>query len=402
MSKFYIQTFGCKLNQFDAEKIREGLMLSGFFETDNPEEADIILINSCGVTAKAEKEGFYTLRKLSRKNPEAKKYFIGCFIKPQKNENTVFLKGKDKFSIEEMQSLPDFPHSQKEHARPLVYIQNGCDLKCAYCIVPKFRGKSVSVPEEKIFEQIEYFISLGKKEAVLTGIHLGLWGHDFMPKKTILSLLEQIEERFFGKIKIRISSLDSNEIDDELIKFFANSEIIQPHFHIPLQSGSDKILRLMRRRYSANQFAKTVEKLKEKVEDCCVGADVIVGFPGEGDKEFTETYEFIESIPLDYLHVFPFSPREGTEAFNMEGQVDESAKKERVKILRELSDKKREKFAEKFLGKTRKGIAIYPNLILTDNYLQVEIKDKVAPSKEYSVKVERIISPTKLSGSVID
>ncbi len=401
MSKFFIKTFGCKLNQFDSEKIREGLTLSGFFETDNVLEADIIVINSCGVTNKAEKEAFYTLRNIIRKNPEAKKYFIGCFVKPEDYENTEFLKGKDKFNIPELKSLPFFPSNQQKHARPLIYIQNGCDLRCAYCIVPKFRGKSVSVEIDKVLEQIGFFLKHGKKEVVLTGIHLGLWGHDFNPKKTILDLLIEIEKRFEGRVKIRISSLDSNEIDDYLIDFFANSSIIQPHFHIPLQSGSDKILRLMRRRYTVKQFEQTVSKIKEKVKDVCIGADVITGFPNETDKDFEDTYKFIESIPLDYLHVFPFSQRVGTEAYNMENQVKEEVKKERVKALRELSDNKREKFAKGFLGKIREGIAIYPNLILTDNYIQVQVEEKLIPSKEYKVKLKETLSPTKGRGEVV-
>ena len=401
MSKFFIKTFGCKLNQFDSEKIREGLTLSGFFETDNVLEADIIVINSCGVTNKAEKEAFYTLRNIIRKNPEAKKYFIGCFVKPEDYENTEFLKGKDKFNIPELKSLPFFPSNQQKHARPLIYIQNGCDLRCAYCIVPKFRGKSVSVEIDKVLEQIGFFLKHGKKEVVLTGIHLGLWGHDFTPKKTILDLLIEVEKRFEGRVKIRISSLDSNEIDDYLIDFFANSSIIQPHFHIPLQSGSDKILRLMRRRYTVKQFEQTVSKIKEKVKDVCIGADVIAGFPNETDKDFEDTYKFIESIPLDYLHVFPFSQRVGTEAYNMENQVKEEVKKERVKALRELSDNKREKFAKGFLGKIREGIAIYPNLILTDNYIQVQVEEKLIPSKEYKVKLKETLSPTKGRGEVV-
>ncbi len=401
MSKFFIKTFGCKLNQFDSEKIREGFTLSGFFETDNVLEADIIVINSCGVTNKAEKEAFYTLRNIIRKNPHAKKYFIGCFVKPEDYENTKFLKGKDKFNIPELKSLPFFPSNQQKHARPLIYIQNGCDLKCAYCIVPKFRGKSVSVEIEKVLEQIGFFIDHGKKEVVLTGIHLGLWGHDFKPKKTILDLLIEVEKRFEGKVKLRISSLDSNEIDDNLIDFFAKSSIIQPHFHIPLQSGSDKILLLMRRRYTVKQFEETVSKIKEKVKDVCIGADVIVGFPGETDKDFNDTYKFIESIPLDYLHVFPFSPRIGTEAYNMDNQVKEEVKKQRVKVLRELSDNKREKFAKSFLGKVREGIAIYPNLILTDNYIQVEVEKGLTPSKEYKVKLKQTLSSTKVRGEVV-
>ncbi len=402
MSKFFIKTFGCKLNQFDSERIREGFILSGFFETDNVLDADIIVINSCGVTGRAEKDAFYTLRNLIRKNPKAKKYFVGCFVNPKDYENTVFLKGENKFNINEIQNLPFFPSSQQHHARPLIYIQNGCDLKCSYCIVPKFRGKSRSVPENRVLEQIEYFIEQGKKEVVLTGIHLGLWGHDFSPKKSIIDLLIEIEKNFAGRVKVRISSLDSNEIGDDLIDFFSISKVIQPHFHIPLQSGSDRILRLMRRRYNTAQFEETVRKIKKSVKDCCIGADIIVGFPGESDEDFENTYNFVKNIPLDYFHVFPFSPREGTEAFYMDNQVEDGIKKDRVNKLRELSDIKRENFVKKFIREIREGVAIYPDLILTDNYIQVETAGKLTSSKEYKVKIIEILSPTKVRGEVIE
>ncbi len=401
MSKFFIKTFGCKLNQFDSERIREGLILNGYFETEDIEQADIIVINSCGVTRKAEKECFYFLRRAKRKNNRAKVYFIGCFTKPDDKTKATFLKGENKFLIQEIEKLPFFPQNQGKHARPLIYIQNGCDLKCSYCIVPKFRGKSRSVASEKVIDQIEHHLKSGKKEVVLTGIHLGLWGHDLTPAITILELLKEIEKKFKNKIKVRISSLDSNEISNELIDFFATSTTVQPHFHIPLQSGSDEILKLMRRRYNKKQFASVVENLKKKVKDCCIGADIIVGFPEETDDRFQETYTFVKSLPIDYLHVFPFSKREGTEAYSMKGQIEERVKKERVKLLRRLSDEKRRRFMENFKNRIRMGIVIHPDLVLTDNYIQVRVEQNLTPSTSVKVKITSIPSTTIAKGTPV-
>jgi len=390
---FFIKTYGCKLNQLDSERIREGLNKAGYEETTDPSLASFAIINSCAVTGKAEKESKYYLRKLSRLNPDAKKYFIGCFTTKENTTETVFLRGKDKFSLTELiDNLTDYPKFQKKHVRPLIEIQNGCNLSCSYCIVPKFRGKSISIDEKTIIEQINMCVSMGKAEVVLTGIHLGTWGQDLIPKKNISDLFDTLEETFANKIKIRVSSLDSNEISDKIIEQFANSKVFVPHFHIPLQSGSFEILKAMQRRYSPRQYLNTVTKMAEKIKDVCIGADVIVGFPGETEKLFLETYEFLKNSPLHYFHVFPFSVREGTKAATMENQVEESVKKERVKVLKSLSDEKKKQFMEKFVNKVREGVVIYPDTCLTDNYIQVKLKTntKLKPSSKVNIKLNNI------------
>ena len=402
---FYVETYGCKLNQLDTERIRDALHASGYTETDDAAVAEIILINSCAVTGNAEKESRYRLRRLQRANPDAKKYFIGCFTETQAVPGTVFLRGRKKFDIPELsEHLPPFPAIQEKHVRPLIHVQNGCDLNCTYCIVPYFRGPSRSIPMEAILKQVNAVIHSGRKEGVLTGIHLGTWGKDLSPGRDFLDLIRFLDERIDNDFKIRISSLDSNEIPDALIEYFGNSNLIQPHFHIPLQSGSAGVLRRMKRRYSPEQFLNVVTKLRKTLPDACLGADVIVGFPGENNDEFKACADFISESPLNYLHVFPFSPRTGTPAATMVNQVPEPVKKERVQQLKQLSDKKKERFIRQFIGAERNGILIYPNLVLTDNYISVHLKGPAAipPGSAVRVKLNSISTDNTVDGHVCE
>ncbi len=398
---FYVETYGCKLNQLDSERIRDGFHAAGYAETQDPALAEIIIINSCAVTGNAEKESRYRLRRLNRMNPDAKKYFIGCFTEEQKLPDTIFLRGSEKFQIPELLSnIPPFPEIQENHVRPLIHIQNGCDLHCSYCIVPHFRGPSRSIGKELVLEQVKAAIQAGRKEGVLTGIHLGTWGKDLRPKQHLMDLLHFIEKHIENNFKIRISSLDSNEIPDSLIDYLKDSEMIRPHFHIPLQSGSAGILKRMKRRYLPEQYQLVVEKLRNALPDACIGADVIVGFPGETEAEYEECFTFVSNSPLDYLHVFPFSPRSGTPAATMPDQLPEALKKERVKRLKGLSDTRRTQFTRRFMGQIRQGILIYPDLVLTDNYISVHLTKpaKVKPGNAVQVQLKEISANHKASG----
>ncbi len=401
---FYIETYGCKLNQLDSERIREACHIAGYTETDDPAVAEMLIINSCAVTGNAEKESRYRLRRLQRANPDAQKYFIGCFTETQNISGTVFLQGKEKFQIPELaEHISPCPEIQKKHVRPLIHIQNGCDLNCTYCIVPYFRGPSRSIEQDVVLHQVKAAIHAGRKEGVLTGIHLGTWGKDLTPKQHFLDLLQFIDENMENEFKIRISSLDSNEIPDALIHYLKNSRIVQPHFHIPLQSGSSNVLKRMKRRYSPDQFLTVVEKLRKALPEACLGADVIVGFPGETEKEFEECFNFISRTPLDYLHVFPFSPRTGTPAQTMPDQVPNTLKKERVKNLKTFSDNRRKQFARQFNGETRTGILIYPDLVLTDNYISVHLETitEILPGSEVRVKLTQITPQGSVHGTLV-
>ncbi len=401
---FYIETYGCKLNQLDSERLRDAFYSAGYSETDNPAIAEILIINSCAVTGNAEKESRYRLRRLRRINPDAQKYFIGCFTETQTVSDTVFLRGTEKFRIRELSAhIPPYPAVQEKHVRPLIHIQNGCDLNCSYCIVPHFRGPSRSVPKADVLRQIKVAEHAGRKEGVLTGIHLGTWGQDLYPKEHFIDLLQFIEKSIESEFKIRISSLDSNEISKELIFFFRDSKLIQPHFHIPLQSGSSEILKRMKRRYTPDQYRKVIQEINSLLPEACLGADVIVGFPGETERNFEETYRFISGLPLHYLHVFPFSPRSGTPAASMPEQIPDKIKKERVQRLKTLSDRKRKEFSRRFLGKARPGILIYPDLVLTDNYLSVHLENPAPrePGNEVHVKISEVTQKNNVMGVLV-
>jgi len=400
---FFIKTYGCKLNQLDSEKVREGLENAGYEETYDPSVASIIVINSCAVTSNAEKDSKYFLRKLSRLNPDAEKYFIGCFTGKDFAEKTIFLKGKDKFALSQfVENVAHFPKFQKKHVRPLIQIQNGCNLSCSYCIVPSFRGKSISINEKIIVDNINSCVNEHKAEVVLTGIHLGTWGQDYTPKKNISHLFEVLEQNFKGKINIRVSSLDSNEISEKIINQFSNSSVFNPHFHIPLQSGSSSVLKGMKRRYTPSQYLNVVETMRKKMPDACLGADVIVGFPEETDELFEETYDFLKCSPLNYFHVFPFSIREGTAAAEMKNQISAIDKKERVKKLKQLSQDKKTEFMKRFKGKAREGVVIYPDRCLTDNYIQVKLDKptEIKPSMKVMIKLDNV-ADSFMTGSIV-
>ncbi len=384
---FHIETLGCKLNQLDSERIRSAFYNAGYVETDDPSLASVLLVNACSVTANAERESRYRFRRLKRLNPDATCYLVGCFPTSEHREQDE-LPADQKFNIPELaETVADYPDYQKSHVRPLVHIQTGCDLHCSYCIVPAFRGPSRSVPEADVLHQLRLALSAGRKEAVLTGIHIGTWGRDLSPARSLLDLLQYIERELPDSIAIRISSLDSNEISTELAHFVQHADFIRPHFHLPLQSGSASILRSMRRRYTPDQFMSTVTDLRIRIPHACLGADIIVGFPGEEDVLFEETRTLIDQSPLDYLHVFPFSPRPGTPAAELPDQVPPHVRKKRVKILKDMSRNRRRRFAGQFLKTTRTGIVIYPDVVLTDNYISVELEKPCAQPPGDSVQV---------------
>ncbi|MFN3567524.1 MAG: tRNA (N(6)-L-threonylcarbamoyladenosine(37)-C(2))-methylthiotransferase MtaB [Caldimicrobium sp.] len=409
--KFLIKTLGCKVNQVESAFIMEQLTNKGFKHAEGEETADILILNSCAVTERAYKETLKILRNWEAKRPKAI-IVTGCsaqiygeklkeFAKHLEVENFFILGHEQKFSLENyLRGITDkednkfietiskfdkcFPFLIKEfygHSRAFVKIQDGCSNFCSYCIVPYARGPSRSIPEEHVIKQIEIFLKQGYEEIVLTGIHLGAYGADFKPPKKLVHLLFHIEELFskLGKpLNLRLSSLEVNEIDDDFISFAKESKYLCHHFHIPLQSGSNKILKMMNRKYISEEYLEKVNLLASLFPKATFGADVIVGFPGEGEKEFRETYEVIEKSPLNWLHLFPFSPRPGTVAEKLEPKISEKVIKERIKLLKELFETKRKKFLEKNIGEERRTILeeevgeMFKGL--TDNYIFVYFK----------------------------
>ena len=403
MNKFYIITFGCKLNQYDSAAMEEQLLSDSLAKANDYRDADIVVINTCTVTTKADSEARRWIRRVKRDNPGCRLLVTGCYAQ---REPTLLAKipsvdavfsNKEKF---ELHSILSELHSgrkpivrwsdplQEESAsfypikgfsgytRAFVKIQEGCDARCTYCIVPRVRGRPRSLPSRIILEQIELLVAQGYKELVLTGVHIGRWSEEGRGLVQLLQMIEQIERL----PRLRLSSLEPNEVSSELIELVAASHQIVPHFHIPLQSGSDRILRLMGRPYTAAYYRRLLEEIRKSIPRAGIGADVIVGFPGEVAEDFQQSYDLIGSSPLTYLHVFPFSPRPGTAAADKGGVCPQREAHQRTKLLRELSRRKNYQFRLQFRGE------ILPCLIigqkgagrllsaLSDNYLKLEVE----------------------------
>lgn len=377
-NKVLIVTLGCRVNQADSETLAQNYLDEGCEIVRDGGQADICVINTCTVTAKADRQGRNAIRHLRKKYPKAKIIVTGCYANiagdelkkmPEVDEISPILRARLAFRRDESRSLALSPSKgsrlrSNNKTRPQLKIQDGCDRFCAYCIVPYARGRSRSLPPDEIIKSVKYLQTAGYGEIVLTGIHLGGYGRDLSPETSLLELLKKFtryevrgapaRRRVSGgrcDFRVRLSSIDPDEWTPELIAFAASSKWICPHFHIPLQSGDDETLQEMGRRYTTAEYRKLVLDLKSKISNCAIGADVIVGFPGETDAHFERTAEFIEDLPIDYLHVFPYSRRAPTKAAAFKETVSMSEKQKRAKHLTAISEKKREAFYKSFIGK---------------------------------------------------
>ena len=373
--KIAITTLGCKINQFESAAMTEALEQNGYSMVPFSEIADIYVINSCTVTAKTDAESRRLIRRATRMNPEARVVVTGCYAQMSAEEilklpgvNLILGNSEKKDIVGFVQGLSDEPQavvsdislersgegtpleSFAEHTRAFLQVQNGCDARCAYCIVPYARGASRSVALQEALDGMAAFAAKGFQEIVLTGIHLGAYGLDLAPPTDLLGLMARAEEQAPVR-RLRIGSVEPTEVSPELVRFMASSSMVCPHLHLPLQSGSDSVLARMNRGYDTGLFREVVESLFAAIPDVCIGSDVIAGFPAESDEEFEETYRFIESLPLAYLHVFPFSQRPGTPAATMTPQVHSRVIKERAEKLRGLSEKKKHDYAAGFVGR---------------------------------------------------
>ena len=376
MQKIAITTLGCKINQFESAAMAETLSKEeGFSIVPFEDTADIYVINTCTVTSKTDAESRRLVRRASRQNSSAKIVVTGCYAQIAFEELqdmpgiSLILGNSEKKGIAELlRNIGDTPkvlvsditseHDTKGirlesfagHTRAFLQVQNGCDAFCSYCIVPYARGRSRSVLLEEALAGISAFAAQGFREVVLTGIHLGAYGADLTPPLSLPDLLMKAEKERLVE-RIRVGSVEPLEISDAMIAFLAQSDIVCPHLHIPLQSGDDRILAAMNRGYSTRFFRELMEKLVNAIPSICIGTDIITGFPGESDDEFQIGYNFLESLPLAYFHVFPFSLRPGTPAATMEGQIQSGVIKERAKALRKLSEDKKKIYYRSFIGK---------------------------------------------------
>lgn len=376
MSLVAIHTLGCKLNFSESSTIVRQLEKNGFTRVDFTEKADIYIINTCSVTDNADKKCRNTVKGVLKQNPNAYVVVIGCYaqLKPKEISNIpgvdMVLGAAEKFNmIEHLHSLQketkaivhnkniketqDFvpAYSMGDRTRSFLKVQDGCDYFCSFCTIPLARGKSRNVSIQETVAKAKEVASKNIKEIVLTGVNIGDFGAIQDYNETFYDLLVELD-KVEGIDRFRISSIEPNLLSDEIIDFVAQSNKIVPHFHIPLQSGNDEILTKMRRKYLSSLYEERISRIKSKMPNCCVGVDVIVGFPGESEEHFLSTYDFINSLDVSYLHVFPYSERNNTTAKKLPYKVSKSEKTDRAQRLRILSAKKKRYFYESQISKT--------------------------------------------------
>jgi len=404
-----LHTLGCKLNFSETSTLGRLLENDGFIKKDFDEVADVYIINTCSVTDNADKECRLLVRRIQKKAPDAVVVITGCYaqLKPKEIAEIagvdLVLGAAEKFNIS--QHLKDFTkgdstkicscdiadvnefipsHSINDRTRIFLKVQDGCDYSCSFCTIPMARGKSRSNPIYNVIEDVQAIVAQGAKEVVLTGINLGDFGKGVGGKKNeenFFDLIKQLDD-IPGIERYRISSIEPNLLTNDIIEFVSNSKKFMPHFHIPLQSGSNKILAAMKRRYKKDLYAERVSLIKTLMPHCAIGVDVIVGFPGETTEDFKETFDFLHLLDISYLHVFTYSERTNTSALGLISIVPVNIRNERNKQLRNLSFQKMQFFTNQHIGETRKVLFENPDKMgmvegYTDNYIKI-----IAPHKK--------------------
>jgi threonylcarbamoyladenosine tRNA methylthiotransferase MtaB len=444
MTNFSIENFGCRATDADAAALRRDLIEHGLALVDEHARADVVVLNTCTVTAAADSQARDAVRKIHRTNPGARIVVTGCYAQRAPEEiaqleGVSFVVGNS-HQTEIADIVSGLPHVSEAdsanfvplsdisrdamslargpakiltgdifeqtavqiapaefaasgHTRPILKIQDGCNNRCSYCVIPFVRGKSRSLSPDTVIAELRKLIDAGAKEIVLSGINLGSYGRDLTPRANLVETAQRILEET-GLEQLRFSSIEPQDVTEEFVSLVASSARIAPHFHIPLQSGSDRILRAMHRWYRAEHYAEHVHLIHRHSSDAAIGADVIVGFPGETDEEFQATVDFIERLPLTYLHVFSFSVRPGTEAskFNPQQLVAPATIRERARFLRSLGQRKAEAFRASQAGRTLRALTLARGgenwtEALTGNYLKVKIAGRHSPNEWHQAQI---------------
>jgi threonylcarbamoyladenosine tRNA methylthiotransferase MtaB len=408
--KIAFATLGCKVNQFDTALMSEEVANHAYEIVSYDDFADLYVVNTCTVTDHADQESRHWVKKALFRNPSAKIVVTGCYAQTNPDEVSqipgvnLVLGNIEKNRLATLIDLVNAgekpvtcvgeiareklfrqPHLESflDKTRAFLKIQDGCNSWCSFCIIPAARGRSRSFSIEEVIAQVRHFESIGYREVVLSGINLGSYGFDFQPKSSLLDLLTILEKET-ESIRFRFSSIEPELLSDKLIERLTDSARVCRHFHIPLQSGDDRILKRMSRRYDSQLYHQKIKQIRQRVPDASLGADVMVGFPAETEESFQNTCRFIGEIPLTYLHVFPFSAREGTEAFSFSDRIPEETIKERADFLRKLGKQKERDFYDRFIGRevevlvegrkeTEGSVGLSKGL--TDTYLKVVIED---------------------------
>jgi len=430
--RFFVQSFGCRATQAEGALLEQELRGHGLEAAADGRSADLIVVNTCTVTAAADEDARRWIRRLHRQNPEGRILVTGCYAQRAPRELAALpgvrwvvgnshkseisnIIGPDAAGTQHFTLQPPASSLQPalaqiitgdilaqtelraaavyaagaERTRPNVKVQDGCNSRCSFCIIPAVRGRSRSLPLDAVMEQAEQLHAAGYREIVLSGINLGRWGRDLRPRRTLADLLGALLENTAIE-RIRISSVEALDWTDELLELAAGSRRIARHVHAPLESGSDAVLRRMRRRYRAAQYAERIQRAAELLPNAAFGADVMAGFPGESDSEFRETLALVERLPFTYLHVFTYSRREGTPADAMPGQVNGRVARERNRLLRELAARKNLEFRRRQVGRRLSVITLKDGAALSDNYLKVKLAAPAEPNRIMDVFVTGI------------
>jgi threonylcarbamoyladenosine tRNA methylthiotransferase MtaB len=437
---FFVENFGCRATQADGAAIERSLLQRGLIASEHRDRASVVVLNTCTVTAEADKDARAAIRRVHHENPDSKILVTGCYAQraPQEiaelpgvtwvvgnshktqiaevispagrrdfvpvdslnahfnysitpsQDHSIFV--SDIFAHTELLAAPVFEAStHSEKTRPNLKVQDGCNNRCSFCVIPYTRGQSRSLALEEAVREVNELVAAGYKEVVISGINLGRWGRDFSKQARFEELVRTVLDRTALE-KLRISSVEPMDWSDELIELVASSQRIAKHAHVPLQSGSDAILRRMHRKYRPWHYEERVRKIRGAMPEAAIGADVMVGFPGETHELFEESRAFIASLPFTYLHVFTYSARPGTPAADMPGQVPVQVARERNRILRELAAQKNFQFRHYFVGKTIPAITLHRSdesgtEALTDNFLKVHLEGKHEANEWVRVQV---------------
>lgn len=406
-------SLGCKVNSYESEYVLSSFKENGY-EIVLDGEADVFIINTCSVTNQSDAKSRKVINRIARENPHAIIVVMGCFIEANKdydNPNvSIIIGNKDKNKVVSLVNeyikdnkskkllYNDFDLKFEDmyithmnsRTRAFVKIQDGCENFCSYCIIPYTRGKCRSKDKDKVLREIRELVQNGYKEVVLTGIHTGHYGSDI--NSNLGDLLEEIV-KIDNLQRLRLSSIEITELDDKFLKILNDEKVIVSHMHIPLQAGSDEILKLMNRKYDTKYFEDKINKIRSIRPDISITTDVIVGFPGEDERLFKETYDFIKKIKFTKLHVFPYSSRHGTKAETMPNQVSEQTKKERVKELLALSKNLEREYLEKFVGKVVSVLIETSGDISvghTGNYLMVKVRGEIPHNEIVNIMIDKV------------
>jgi len=441
VGRFYVENFGCRATQADGAAIEHQFQERGLDRAVTSSEAEVVVVNTCTVTAAADQDARAFIRRVHRENPNCQIVVTGCYAQraPQEiaalpgvtqvvgnshkhhlaeitgrtfvpitqleanaDESSIFV--SDIFAHTELLAAPVFD-AANERTRPNLKVQDGCDNRCSFCVIPYVRGNSRSLPLSRIIDEVKSLVDAGYREVVVSGINLGRWGRDLENPQTLPDLIHATLYHTSLE-KLRISSVEPMDWSDELIQLIANSKRVAKHAHVPMQSGSDRILRSMHRKYRPWHYREKIEKIRRAMPTAAIGADVMVGFPGESDADFEQTRRMVGELPFTYLHVFTYSARPGTPAAAMCDQIPVRIARERNQVLRELAAQKKLAFMRSLIGESVEAITLKAcnarinssqsgtsnvgTEALTDNYLKLRLKQDLQPNQWLAARIESI------------